>query len=181
MTDEQLQEFSFRPITREDLALIHEWLLRPHVAQWWDSPASLAEVEEEFGSSIDGTGTTTVFIALREQVPMGLIQSYVVMGSGDGWWEDERDPGARGIDQFLADADQLNRGLGTAMVRAFLKRLFSDPAVTVVQADPRPDNHRAIRCYAKLGFTAVGEVATPDGPALLMRCRRADLTDAASA
>jgi len=109
---------------------------------------------------------------------MGLIQSYVVIGSGDGWWENERDPGARGVDQFLADAEQLNRGLGTAMLRAFLAELFSDPAVTVVQADPSPDNHRAIRCYAKAGFAAVGEVVTPDGPALLMRCSRARFAEA---
>jgi RimJ/RimL family protein N-acetyltransferase len=50
--------------------------------------------------------------------------------------------------------------------------LFEDPAVTVVQTDPSPDNTRAIRCYAAAGFEAVGEVVTPDGPALLMRCRR---------
>jgi len=178
MTPQPLEAISFRPLTRDDLPLIHEWLLRPHVAEWWDSPASLAEVAEEFGSLIDGGGTHRGFVALRDRVPMGLIQSYVVIGSGDGWWEDEQDPGARGVDQFLADADQLNRGLGTAMLRAFLAELFSDPAVTVVQADRSPDNHRAIRCYVKAGFAAVGEVATPDGPALLMRCSRARFAEA---
>lgn len=90
------------------------------------------------------------------------------MGSGDGWWEDERDPGARGIDQFLAHADQLNRGLGSAMVRTFTDQLFTDPAVTRIQTDPSPRNARAIRCYTKAGLRALGEVLTPDGPALLM-------------
>jgi RimJ/RimL family protein N-acetyltransferase len=94
------------------------------------------------------------------------------MGSGEGWWEDETDPGARGIDQFLADGERLGQGLGRAMVRAFVAELFRDPAVTVVQTDPSPDNPRAIRCYAAAGFEAVGEVLTPDGPAWLMRCRR---------
>jgi RimJ/RimL family protein N-acetyltransferase len=103
---------------------------------------------------------------------VGFVQSYVVLGSGDGWWEDETDPGARGIDQFLAHESQLNQGLGRAMVRAFVARLFADAAVTVVQTDPSPDNTRAIRCYAAAGFEPVGEVTTPDGPALLMRCRR---------
>jgi hypothetical protein len=60
-----------------------------------------------------------------------------------------------------------------AMVRAFLAMIFREPEVTIVQADPDPNNHRAIRCYAKAGFTAVGQVVTPDGMALLMRCRRA--------
>jgi RimJ/RimL family protein N-acetyltransferase len=178
MDPRPLQGLSFRPITRDDLALLQDWLRRPHVAQWWDSPESLADIAEEFLPPSDGTATHTVYFALREQVPIGLIQSYVVMGSDDGWWETENDPGARGVDLFLADGHGLDRGLGTAVLRAFLALLFADPAVTVVQADPRPDNRRAIRCYAKVGFTAVGEVATPDGVALLMRCTRADFAAA---
>jgi hypothetical protein len=38
-----------------------------------------------------------------------------------------------------------------------------------IQVDPSPTNARAIRCYEKAGFTRVGTVVTPDGPALLMR------------
>jgi RimJ/RimL family protein N-acetyltransferase len=94
------------------------------------------------------------------------------MGSGDGWWESENDPGARGIDQFLADRNRLNRGLGSAMIRSFVARLFDDPAVTTIQTDPNIANHRAIRCYQRAGFIPVGPVMTPDGPALLMRCDR---------
>ena len=29
--------------------------------------------------------------------PIGYAQSYVALGSGDGWWEEETDPGVRGI------------------------------------------------------------------------------------
>jgi RimJ/RimL family protein N-acetyltransferase len=54
------------------------------------------------------------------------------------------------------------------MVRAFVAELFADPRVTRVQADPSPANGRAIRCYEKSGFRRVREIATPDGPALLM-------------
>jgi RimJ/RimL family protein N-acetyltransferase len=78
------------------------------------------------------------------------------------------------LDQFLAHASQLGQGIGSAMVRAFLARLFEDPAVTVVQTDPSRRNARAIRAYARAGFRSVAEVDTPDGTALLMRCTRAD-------
>jgi RimJ/RimL family protein N-acetyltransferase len=44
--------------------------------------------------------------------------------------------------------------------------------VTKVQADPSPDNQRAIRSYLRAGFVPQGEVITPDGPALLMLLRR---------
>lgn len=160
--------FDFRPLAEADLPLLRAWLERPHVAAWWGPAESVKALREDFLAG----GTTLAFIAHRDGEPIGFMQCYVVMGSGDGWWPDETDPGARGIDQFLADAARLGQGLGRAMVRAFVDRLFEDPAVTVVQTDPSPDNPRAIRCYAAAGFEPVGEVATPDGPALLMRCLR---------
>ena len=160
--------FDFRPLAPADLPVLAEWIARPHVAEWWDSPTTLAELEAEYGPVIFGESTTRAYVVLADGAPIGFIQSYVAMDSGDGWWADERDPGVRGIDQFLAHAEQLGRGLGTAMIRAFVRRLFADPAVTRVQTDPSPGNARAIRCYEKAGFRAVGEVDTPDGPALLM-------------
>ena len=52
--------------------------------------------------------------------PIGYAQSYVALGSGDGWWEEETDPGVRGIDQSLANASQLGKGLGTKLVQHWL-------------------------------------------------------------
>ncbi len=116
--------------------------------------------------------TTRGFIASLDGEPIGFIQSYVVIDSGEGWWEQETAPGTRGIDQFLANCAQLGQGLGSAMVRSFVHGLFRDASITKVQVDPSPDNRRAIRCYACAGFVAQGEVMTPDGRALLMVRRR---------
>jgi RimJ/RimL family protein N-acetyltransferase len=159
---------SFRPLVASDLATLHEWLHRPHVLEWWGDPGTLEQVEQDYLPLTKKESTTRGYIALLENEPIGFIQSYVVMGSGDGWWEQETDPGARGIDQFLANAEQLGQGLGRAMIHAFVDRLFQDPAVTKVQTDPAPENERAIRCYRRVGFVEVGEVITPDGSALLM-------------
>ena len=164
----------FRPLVRGDLPMLHEWLARPHVAEWWGPPPAFDEVEQHYGAYVDDPTGVQPHVALVGGSPIGYIQSYVAMDSGDGWWTGERDPGVRGIDQFLADPAQLGRGLGTAMVRAFVRGLFADPAVTRVQTDPSPDNGRAIRCYEKAGFHAVGEIDTPDGRALFMRCERGD-------
>jgi RimJ/RimL family protein N-acetyltransferase len=158
----------FKPLTLSDLPMLHEWLRRPHVPQWWQPEPSLAELEADYFS----VSSTRAYIAMLDGEPFGFIQSYVAMGSGDGWWEQETDPGRRGIDQFLADGNQLGRGLGSRMVSAFVEQLFRDPAVTSVQTDPSPDNERAIRCYRRAGFVAQGVVDTPDGPALLMLRRR---------
>jgi len=167
-----VEELSFRPLTRADLPTLHRWMERPHVAEWWSSPGTLADLEDDYLPSSEGTDSTQAFIASLNHEAVGFIQVYVVAGSGDGWWESEDDPGARGIDQFIADPNRLGQGLGTAMIASFVARLFSDPAVSKVQADPNPSNRRAIRCYLKAGFVPVGEVVTPDGPALLMRCER---------
>ena len=106
--------------------------------------------------------SVTPYIAMLNGEPIGYAQSYVALGSGDGWWEEETDPGVRGIDQSLANASQLGKGLGTKLVRALVELLFNDPEVTKIQTDPSPSNLRAIRCYEKRGLRQ-GTVTTPDG------------------
>ncbi|HKP66296.1 MAG TPA: GNAT family N-acetyltransferase [Casimicrobiaceae bacterium] len=165
-----MSAFTFRALSRDDVPMLHEWLQRPHVRRWWLEPSTIAELEHDY--ILDTESTTRAFIAMRDDRPVGFIQSYVVMGSGNGWWENETDPGARGIDQFLADEAELGRHMGRAMIAAFVDELFVDPEVTSVQTDPSPDNERAIRCYRAVGFGKIGVVDTPDGPALLMRVGR---------
>lgn len=159
---------TFRQLVRADLPMLHEWLQRPHVAEWWHEPSTLAEVEREYLPVVTNESSTHAYIAMLAGEAIGFIQSYLPMDSNEGWWPEETDPGARGIDQFLADSDQLGRGLGSSMIDAFVERLFQESAVTKVQADPSPANERAIRSYLRAGFIVHKEVTTPDGPALLM-------------
>ena len=56
--------------------------------------------------------SVTPYIAMLNGEPIGYVQSYVAR-KRDGWWEEETDPGVRGIDQSLANASQLGKGLGT--------------------------------------------------------------------
>jgi RimJ/RimL family protein N-acetyltransferase len=166
-------DIAFRPLAAGDLPLLHDWLARPHVVEWWGAPPSLAEVEAHYTPTLAGAVPHWCYLAYDAARPIGFIQAYAPIGfHHEGWWLEEHDPRVRGIDQFLADPDALGRGLGTAMVRAFLARLFADPAVTRVQTDPAPGNGRAIRCYEKAGFRAAGQVDTPDGHALLMYADR---------
>ncbi|WP_228898051.1 AacA4 family aminoglycoside N(6')-acetyltransferase [Acidovorax sp. Leaf73] len=164
-------EVTLRLMTEADLEMLHEWLNRPHIVEWWggeDARPSLEEVQQHYRPSALAVEGVTPYIAMIGSEPIGYAQSYIAMGSGDGWWEEETDPGVRGIDQSLANPADLNQGLGTALVRALVSHLFSDPAVTKVQTDPSPDNPRAIRCYEKAGFVQKGTIVTPDGPAVYM-------------
>ena len=103
--------YAFKRLTADDLALVRDWLGRPHVAEWWP---------------------------------------------------------VRGIDQFIGEADLLNRGHGSAFIRQFCDALFawSVPAVTT---DPDPVNGRAVRAYEKAGFRPIGPMDTPWGHVLPMQ------------
>ena len=162
---------TLRLMTEHDLPMLHAWLNRPHIVEWWGGEAerpTLDEVIEHYLPRVMAEESVVPYIAMLGQEPIGYAQSYVALGSGDGWWEDETDPGVRGIDQSLANPTQLNKGLGTMLVRTLVEKLFADPAVTKIQTDPSPENHRAIRCYEKAGFVQQGVITTPDGPAIYM-------------
>ena len=151
--------------------MLHEWLNRPHIVEWWggeEERPTLDDVLEHYLPRVLAQESVTPYIAMLGDEPIGYAQSYVALGSGDGWWEEETDPGVRGIDQSLANARQLNKGLGTQLVRALVELLLSDASVTKIQTDPAPSNTRAIRCYEKAGFVQERVISTPDGPAVYM-------------
>ena len=162
---------TFRSLQEADLPLLTDWLNRPHVAEWWgggDAAFSVETTRSKYLPRMDADSPVKAYVAMLADEPVGFIQSYVALDCGDGWWKEERDPGVRGIDQFIGDSGNLGQGLGTAMVNAFVRRLLAEPGVTRIQADPDPANARAIRCYVKAGFRPAGRITTPDGPALLM-------------
>lgn len=164
--------FEFRPLAESDLPRLGDWLGRPHLREWWrEQELTLEALREKYLPRIAGSHAAHPFIASLDGEPVGYIQFYDA-AAVPGWWPDEPGPGVLGIDQFLGDGARLGQGLGTAMVRQFVARIFADPAVTEVRLDPRPDNARAIRCYEKAGFRATGEIVTPDGPALMMVLER---------
>lgn len=160
---------SLRLMTEDDLTMLHEWLNQPHVVEWWQGERpTLQEVRERHLPRVLASENVTPYIGLLDGKPFAYAQSYVALGAGAGWWEDETDPGVRGIDQSIGHPELLGRGLGTQLVRTLVGLLFSDPQVTKIQTDPAPENLRAIRCYEKAGFRKVKTILTPDGPAIYM-------------
>lgn len=147
-------QLRFRPMTPDDYPLLLDWLQRPHVKEWWDDgDDTLAKVAAHYSDP-----DAERFILLyrdparpAEGRPIGYFQSY------------QEDEGVVGIDQFIGDADLLNRGLGTAAVRAFLQLVIARQNPRRIILDPEPENARAIRCYEKAGFRHYETVLTEDG------------------
>ena len=149
--------------------MLYEWLNRSSSSSGGAEKKharTLADVQEQYLPSVLAQESVTPYIAMLNGEPIGYAQSYVALGSGDGWWEEETDPGVRGIDQSL----QCTTGqrLGNQAGSSSGELLFNDPEVTKIQTDPSPSNLRAIRCYEKAGFERQGTVTTPDGPAVYM-------------
>ena len=112
---------TLRLMTEHDLAMLYEWLNRSHIVEWWAEKKHARHLLTYRNSTCQES--VTPYIAMLNGEPIGYAQSYVALGSGDGWWEEETDPGVRGIDQSLANASQLGKGLGTKLVRAQLVKV----------------------------------------------------------
>ena len=95
--------------------------------------------------------------------PICSATSLTAWNSGFG----EHPHGTRGIDQFIGEPDMIERGHGSAFIRAFVDARSREGVPRIV-TDPDPANTRAVRAYQKAGFEKAGMVDTPDGPALLM-------------
>jgi aminoglycoside 6'-N-acetyltransferase len=175
--------FAFRPLATGDLPLLHRWLTNPAVYRWYGGSApSFAEVAAKYAPRTAGHSPTRPFLILRAGAPIGYIQTYRVAAypeyaalAGDGA------AGAAAIDLFIGEDAQRGRGLGAAILRAFLRAVvFADPAITHCFIDPHPDNTVAIRAYARAGFRPIRrcDPPPPAEPCLLMRLDRAEMEGA---
>ena len=155
--------YVFRPMSEADLPLMKRWLAEPHVMQWWGDTYEQFEIV----SGDLEVEAMDQFIVAKDDRPFGYLQCY-----NPEVWPDNglgihlKD--TRGIDQFIGELDMVDRGHGSAFIRAFTDRLLLASGAPRVITDPDPANARAIRAYEKAGFEKVRMVDTPDGPALLM-------------
>src|SRR3979490_762901 len=111
--------YEFVPMTAADLPLIRRWLETPHVSQWWHDPAEQLEL---VSGDLDHPAMAQYILASD---PRGLayLQCYNLSdwntGFGPQPW------GTRGLDQFIGEADMLDRGHGSAFIKAFADRLLA--------------------------------------------------------
>ena len=158
--------FNFKPLQETDLNLLCAWFKKPHVLEWWPDCLTDDEIKLKYKSRI-GSAVIVPFIAYLNEKPIGFIQYYHANKAGDDWCKNEME-GTVGIDQLIGVEDYLNQGYGTQMISEFIKMLFEIPTIKKIITDVDPNNHRAIKCYEKVGFQFVREVITPDGASYLM-------------
>lgn len=152
----------FRLLTPDDLRLLHEWLQRPHVKQWWSERETYEDVVEHYLPAIEGKRPTDLYLAQLDERPIAFVQTYLVsdhpeyaelVGEGDG---------VAGMDLFIADAGLTGRGLGSELIRRFVDEIvFARPGTVSCIADPDARNVASVRAFEKAGFRVARDFHDP--------------------
>jgi len=177
---------SFRPLGRDDLALLAGWLARPHVMRWWRESADIAAVEAAYGPLIDGTDPGEAFLALQDGQPVGYLQRYrlddnpewqraifLALGdageTGDGGETGETGEtgviNAVGIDYLIGDETLTGHGLGPTMISHFVDHSWRRyPDIAAIAVGVQQGNRASWRALERAGFVRkwAGTLASDD-------------------
>jgi aminoglycoside 6'-N-acetyltransferase len=165
-----MHSLTFTPITRNDFPLVSRWLSTPHVARWWDDDASPEAIENDYGGCVDGTEPSDVFIAHCNGAAVGLIQRYrfgaYPQYAGEMAHILQVSADFTSIDYLIGPPDTLGKGVGSAMIAAFIARTWEeDPATPGIIVPVQADNRASWRALERAGFARIAEgELEPDNP-----------------
>ncbi|MBI4198060.1 MAG: acetyltransferase [Chloroflexi bacterium] len=137
----------------EDYELLTHWLSDERVLEFIfgrDNPFDYHKVVQKYGPRAEGRNRVVACILEQAGQPLGYLQFYAVDDATE--YSLESAEGVYGVDLFIGEPEQWNKGIGTAVLEALTQYLFEGPGVTRIVIDPRVTNSRAIRCYEKCGF-----------------------------
>jgi RimJ/RimL family protein N-acetyltransferase len=171
-------------MAESDLPLVRRWLLEPHVRRWWDEKASPTYPDEELAdrlSAVRGEDPTDHVVVELEGRPIGDIQSYLIDDHDEYRAQIGLEETAFGVDLYIGEPDLIGRGIGPAMLGAFLRDVaFPRYGLDLCIIDPTRSNAYAIRAYEKVGFRfarSVLEPGTREPEHHLMELRRSTWTE----
>jgi RimJ/RimL family protein N-acetyltransferase len=167
---------SFRPLTDDDLPLLHRWLNEPGVVRFWEGDdVSWEGVVREYGSANTDPGEH--WLATIEDRPVGWIQCYAWSDYPDEaapYWSLGVERTAAGIDYLVGEVAARGRGLGTAIIRSFVAGIVfgRHPEWTQAATAANQDNVASWRALENAGFRFVGTFDDEHGTFRAMVCDR---------
>lgn len=172
-------KINFAKLTPDDLVLLHSWLNKTHVRQWYDHEKSstLEAVKKRYLPKIIGEKPTQCYLALLDGAAFGYLQTYRVID-----WPDFNDylgydSQVASVDLFIGEPSFLGKGMGKAMLRQFLSKVvFTQEPITMCVIGPDPSNTRAIKTYNSVGFVHKRTIHIPSEsqPTYLMELSKKD-------
>ena len=171
---------AFRRLSVADLSTLHGWLNEPGVVRWWEGDdVSWEAVVRDYGSA--RTDSTEHWIASMDGRDIGWIQCYPAAEEPEeteAWWDLGIDRAAAGIDYLIGDPAMRGRGVGSAMISAFVTDVVFGlhPEWSQACAAPYLANEASWRALERAGFRLVGLIDDKDGPCRLMAVDREEVS-----
>jgi RimJ/RimL family protein N-acetyltransferase len=166
-----MNAISFRRMSLDDLPVFGEWLMRPHIREWWGDPEEeIADVRQ----MIEGQDTTEPYLFILNEVAVGYIQLWFLKDQQTSDmiakhpWIGMLPASCVGIDVTIADPDRLSKGIGCDVLSAFVQ-IIRQRGHDKIIIDPDTANKRAIRAYEKAGFRTIPDLLGKTGDSLLMQ------------
>ena len=149
------RKVTLRAMGRGDLPDVARWRAQDHVARWWaaDGEPTLEAVTAHYGPAIDGMEPTRMWVVEVNGRSVGFCQDYRISDHPE-FAALVPDPGAVGVDYAVGEPAVVGRGVGTALLWAWLlsaRRRYRDVATYFSAPDHR--NTASLRVLAKVGFT----------------------------
>jgi RimJ/RimL family protein N-acetyltransferase len=167
---EMTPTLSFRPLSRDDLPRLAEWLNRPHLRRFFQpEPITLEQVVAKYAPRIRGEVPTLCSLALLDGIPFGYLQCYRICDWPD-WQAVVETPEGIAIDLFIADPDRVGRGLGRRMLTAYVETVAfaAYPDERLCWISHEQENGAARACSEASGFMAVRTFVEDGKPSILL-------------
>ncbi|PJJ56198.1 aminoglycoside 6'-N-acetyltransferase [Mumia flava] len=167
--------WTFRAMTDADLPDFVRWRNEPHVTTWFPRPpADVDAARDRYGARLRGDHPTVMRVAMLDGRPVGYVQDFPV-DANDEYAVRIQLPGAAGFDYLIGEPDLVGRGLGTAMLRAYVPAVLLDahPDAPWIVACPDARNAASLRVLDKLGFEQRQWITPPGEEFAVIVCRLA--------
>jgi aminoglycoside 6'-N-acetyltransferase len=157
-------KLTFRPLSFDDISLVHRWFNRKHVQTFYSLRSwTEEEVLKKLTPYITGEKPVYWYIIFLDDLPIGSIQYYSVVNfpwPGQDFSEEVIQHSA-GMDLFIGESDYIGKGFGTSIIQQFLDAIIW-PKFNYCVVDPDIRNNAMLRCNEKIGFKEHKIIQTTD-------------------
>ncbi len=140
-----------RPVNETDLAQLMEWDSDGNIPYWEGEKFESENEAKDFYLGKSHLVRRTLVIEMADRTPIGKVEMLNMswrLHTGE-------------IRVVIADKSMRNQGLGQDAVYTFVKGLFETTSLQEAFLRVDRENHRAIRCYHKVGFRPEWQVRVP--------------------
>ncbi|MFF2328748.1 MULTISPECIES: GNAT family N-acetyltransferase [unclassified Streptomyces] len=148
-----------------DADLIHGWVTEERARFWGMGDASREEVLKTY-AFLDSLTTHHAYLALREDVPAALFQTYEPAADPLADCYDVQ-PGDFGVHILIGPGDAVEHGFTAALLSVLIGHVFSDPEHLRIVAEPDARNEKALARLVRTGFALGPEIDKPEKRARL--------------